>query len=117
VPSVAPTTVTKWIGKLAGGLYVKTLIVCDGDAALEEKGGLVASYKKHGMLEGLIDITVNREKLWQDGWTGRDFTDDIKFVHPAKWHGKNRMGKNLTGFGNVLIDNVSFKPGDCVAVR
>lgn len=96
---------------------MKTLIVCDGDAALEEKGGLVASYKKHGMLEGLIDITVNREKLWQDGWTGRDFTDDIKFVHPAKWHGKNRMGKNLTGFGNVLIDNVSFKPGDCVAVR
>lgn len=113
----APTAVTKWIARLAGGLYVKTLIICNGDEALEEKGGQVARYKEKGRLDGLIHITLNREKLWQGGWTGREFTDDIQFASPAKWHGKNRMGQNRTGFGSVLIDNISFKPGDCVAVR
>lgn len=113
-PAGEHTTVTKWIRKLVGGLYVKTLLVCDGDAALEQKGGLVASYKEQGKLEGLIDITFNREKLWQCGWTGRGYTEAIELIPPVKWQDKRLRKK---GYGAAFIDKIRYLPGECVTVR
>ncbi|KFY29605.1 hypothetical protein V494_08624 [Pseudogymnoascus sp. VKM F-4513 (FW-928)] len=108
------TTVTRWIGRLVGGLYVKTLLVCNGDDALNEKGGLVESYVQKRKLDGLIDITVNRDKLREQGWTGRDYTDKVELVPPVKWVDK-KLSKKF--YGVAFIDKDRFLPGDCITVR
>lgn len=108
------TTVTRWIGRLVGGLYVKTLLVCNGDDALNQKGGLVESYVQKRKLDGLIDITVNRDKLREQGWSGRDYTDKVELVPPVKWVDKKALKKF---YGVAFIDKDRFLPGDCITVR
>lgn len=108
------TTVTRWIGRLVGGLYVKTLLVCNGDDALNQKGGLMESYVQKGKLGGLIDMTVNRDKLREQGWTGRDYTDKVELIHPVKWVDK-KLSKKF--YGAAFIDKDRFLPGDCITVR
>ncbi|KFZ05087.1 hypothetical protein V501_08686 [Pseudogymnoascus sp. VKM F-4519 (FW-2642)] len=108
------TTVTRWIGRLVGGLYVKTLLVCNGDDALNQKGGLMESYVQKGKLGGLIDMTVNRDKLREQGWTGRDYTDKVELIPPVKWVDK-KLSKKF--YGAAFIDKDRFLPGDCITVR
>ncbi|KFY81710.1 hypothetical protein V500_11158 [Pseudogymnoascus sp. VKM F-4518 (FW-2643)] len=108
------TTVTRWIGRLVGGLYVKTLLVCNGDDALNQKGGLVESYVQKRKLGGLIDITVNRDKLREQGWSGRDYTDKVELIPPVKWVDKKSSKKF---YGAAFIDKDRFLPGDCITVR
>lgn len=108
------TTVTRWIGRLVGGLYVKTLLICNGDDALNQKGGLVESYVQKGKLGGLIDMTVNRDKLREQGWTGRDYTDKVELIPPVKWVDK-KLSKKF--YGAAFIDKDRFLPGDCITVR
>lgn len=108
------TTVTRWIGRLVGGLYVKTLLVCNGDDALNQKGGLVESYVQKRKLDGLIDITVNRDKLREQGWSGRDYTDRVELIPPVKWVDKKSLKKFYVA---AFIDKDQFLPGDCITVR
>lgn len=108
------TTVTRWIGRLVGGLYVKTLLVCNGDDALNQKGGLVESYVQKRKLDGLIDITVNRDKLREQGWSGRDYTDKVELIPPVKWVDKKSSKKFYEA---AFIDKDRFLPGDCITVR
>ncbi|KFX99338.1 hypothetical protein O988_03927 [Pseudogymnoascus sp. VKM F-3808] len=108
------TTVTRWIGRLVGGLYVKTLLVCNGDDALNEKGGLMESYVQKGKLDSLIDMTVNRDKLREQGWTGRDYSDEVELIPPVKWVDQKSSKKF---YGAAFIDKDRFLPGDCITVR
>lgn len=108
------TTVTRWIGRLVGGLYVKTLLVCNGEDALNQKGGLVESYVQKRKLDSLIDITVNRDKLRKQGWKGRDYTDKVELIPPVKWMDKKSSKKF---YGAAFIDKDRFLPGDCITVR
>ncbi len=107
------TTVTPWIGMLAGGLYVKTLVVTDElDSAMKDKDGVVANYKRKGQLKSLIDITVNREKLWKEGWDGKHATNVIKFLGEPTWKTESKRG-----YKAVDLDGEVLMVGDCVVVR
>lgn len=112
--ATGPTAVTRWIGRLVGGLYVKTLLICNGDDALNEKGGLVESYVQKRKLDGLIDITVNRDKLREQGWIGRDYTDKVELIPPVKWVDKKSLKKFYRA---AFIDKDRFLTGDCIIVR
>lgn len=107
------TTVTPWIGRLAGGLYVKTLLVTEEfDSALKDKDGVVAEMKSKGELKSIIDMTVNREKLYKEGWDGKHVTYKIGFVGASTWKNANR-----TGYGTVVVDGNKICIGDCVVIR
>lgn len=107
------TTVTPWIGRLAGGLYVKTLLVTEEfDNALKDKDGVVAEMKSKGELKSIIDMTVNREKLWKEGWDGEHVTKEIGFVGKSTWKYGNR-----TGYGIVVVDDQRIRIGDGVMIR
>lgn len=88
-------------------------MVCGGDDALNQKGGLVESYLEKGKLEGLIDTTVNRECTWKNGWVGKNYTEEVKLVPPIKWEDQQLRKR---GYGAALIDDDRFIPGDCVTV-
>lgn len=104
------TTVTKWIRKLVGGLYINTLVVCNNTP---RRRGLADSYVEKGKLDGLIDVTYNREKVWEQGWAGRDYTENIELVRPVKW--QDRLLRRR-GYGAAFIDKDRFIPGDYVTV-
>lgn len=109
-----PTTVTKWISKLAGGLFVRTLLVCDGKNALRNKCGLEAAAGAENMtMEALIDITSDPEAVRRAGWTGRDETIHVNLVGLPIW--KDKTGR--TGYRSAVVDGVIINPGDFVTVR
>jgi hypothetical protein len=110
-----PTTVTKWISKLAGGLFVRTLLVCDGKNALRDKDGLEAAAGAENMtMEALIDITSDPEAVRRAGWTGHDETLRVNLVGLPIWEEK-KTGR--TGYRSAIVDGVIINPGDFVTVR
>jgi hypothetical protein len=109
------TTVTKWISKLAGGLFVRTLLVCDGQEVLKHDAGVKAAAEAEGMsLEAIIDITCDLEVIRRSGWAGRDKTVHVDVVGGPTWNDK-KYGK--IGYGAAVVDGVSIYPGDFVTVR
>jgi hypothetical protein len=110
-----PTTVTKWISRLAGGLFVRTLLVCDGENALRIKDGLEAAAGEENMtMEALIDITSDPEVVRRAGWTGRDETLHVKLLGLPIWKDRNTR---RTGYSSAIVDAVIINPGDFVTVR
>ena len=110
-----PTTVTKWISKLAGGLFVRTLLVCDGKNALRNKDGLEAAAGAENMtMEALIDITSDPEAVRRAGWTGRDETLHVNLLGLPIWKDENTR---RTGYSSAGVDGVIINPGDFVTVR
>jgi hypothetical protein len=109
------TTVTKWVSKLAGGLFVRTLLVCDSENTILNKDGLKAAAEEENMtMEALIDITSGPEAVRRAGWTGRDETVHIDLVGVATWKDKKR---GRTGYASAVVDGVIINPGDFVTVR
>lgn len=110
-----PTTVTKWISKLAGGLFVRTLLVCDGKDALHNKGGLEAAAGAENMtMAALIDITSDPEAIRRAGWTGRDETLHVNLLGLPIWTDKKTR---RIGYSSAVVDGVIINPGDFVTVR
>ena len=68
--------------------------------------------KNKGKLKSIIDMTVNREKLWKEGWNGKHITDSIKFLGKSTWEIDTK-----TGYEKVAVDGQTIKVGDCVAIR
>jgi len=109
------TTVTKWVSKLAGGLFVRTLLVCDSENTLRNKDGLKATAEEENMtMEALIDVTSDPEAVRRAGWTGRDETVHVDLVGLATWKDKKR---GRMGYASAVVDGVVINPGDFVTVR
>jgi hypothetical protein len=102
---------------LAAGLFVRTLIVCDGRDSL---GGLGREAAGHvdGLnadadgVDAIIDITVDPEALRREGWKGSERTEVISWKGPCRWKEDSR-----TGYRAVSVDGTKIKPGDYVMVR
>ncbi len=110
-----PTTVTRWISKLAGGLFIRTLLVCDSKNYLNNNDGLKAAAEAENMtMEALIDITSDPEAVRRAGWTGRDETIYVNLVGIPIWKDKKR---GRTGYGSAIVDGMVINPGDFVTVR
>jgi hypothetical protein len=118
-----PTTVTKWIGRLAGGLFVRTLLVTDGGNAVRGSPGIEAAAEvdqelgsKSGneAIKALINITCDPKVARREAWEGRGETRSVKWVGTAVWrnHAEQRVG-----FSTADVDGDIIHVGDCVAVR
>lgn len=79
---------------------------------MKDKDGIVADMKNNGELKSIIDMTVNREKLWKEGWNGNHITNFIKFLGESTWEMDTR-----TGYAKVAVDGQIMKVGDCVVIR
>jgi hypothetical protein len=118
-----PTTVTKWIGRLAGGLFVRTLLVTDGGDAVRTSPGIEAAAEVDQELSGrssseaikaLIDITCDPKVARRDAWEGREETCSVKWVGNVTW--RNRT-QGRVGYSAADVDGEIIRVGDCVAVR
>ncbi|KAH0545257.1 hypothetical protein FGG08_000711 [Glutinoglossum americanum] len=118
-----PTTVTEWIGRLAGGLFVRTLLVTDGGDAVRTSPGIEAaagvdqelSSKRGGeAIKSLIDITCDPKVARREAWEGRGETHSVKWVGNAIW--RNRTERR-TGYIAADVDGDIIRVGDCVAIR
>jgi hypothetical protein len=112
---VFPIQVTPWIGKLAGGLFVRTLLICRGENALRDREGLEATAEAEDMtMEALIDITTDPEAVRRAGWSGREETVLINFVGHPIWK-DDSTGR--IGYSSAVVDGIIIRPGDFVTVR
>ncbi|KAH0558938.1 hypothetical protein GP486_004436 [Trichoglossum hirsutum] len=118
-----PTTVTKWIGRLAGGLFVRTLLVTDGGDAVRSSPGIETAAEVDQELGGksgseaikaLIDITCDPKIARREAWEGRGETRGVKWVGDAIW--RNRAQQRV-GYSAADVDGDIIRVGDCVAVR
>lgn len=109
---------TPWIQKLAGGVYVKNLMVlADSNVkkSQAEKEQIAAEIKeiKRSAEKGLLDTTVNRAKAWNEGWAGKETTEVVEFpLDKPSWTAGSR-----TGYDSAMLDGVEIKVGDTVAIR
>ena len=104
-----------WISKLAGGLFVRILLVCDGENTLHNKYGLEAAAEaKNLTIEALISITNDPQAIRRARWTGRDETVHVNLVGLPIWKDKTR---DRNGYGTAIVDGVVINPGDFVTVR
>lgn len=108
------TTVTKWIGKLAGGLFVRNLLVCGTNKDENESGFEEAARAENTTVQALIDMTVDPEEIRRAGWTGRKVTEEITLVGKL-WDDTDGSGK--VGYASARVDGVHLEPGDFVTVR
>jgi BAH domain/C-5 cytosine-specific DNA methylase len=118
-----PTTVTRWIGRLAGGLFVRTLLVTDGGDAIRSSPGIEAAVEvdkeldsKSGseVIKALIDITCDPKVARREAWKGRRETNSVRWIGRPIW--RNHAERRAT-YSAVDIDGDIIHVGDCVAVR
>ncbi|KAI9769140.1 MAG: hypothetical protein M1840_004491 [Geoglossum simile] len=118
-----PTTVTRWIGRLAGGLFVRTLLVTDGGDAVRSSPGIEAAVEvdeeldsKSGseVIKALIDITCDPKVARREAWEGRRETISVRWI--GKPISRNHAERR-TVYGAVDVDGDIIRVGDCVAVR
>lgn len=83
-------------------------------SALEERDAIVAAeMKSSGDAEGLLDMTADREKLWSQGWTGKEETEVVEFpLDEPSW-----TSGTQTGYDYAILDGVKICVGDNVAIR
>ncbi|KAI9736586.1 MAG: hypothetical protein M1818_006097 [Claussenomyces sp. TS43310] len=107
------------IGRLAGGLFLRTLLVCNGKEALGDGVGTEAAADVEDLdatkagIAALIDVTCDPELLRRSAWQGNKVTKYISWVGSQTW--KDPSGK--IGYASVVIDGIVFKAGDYVTVR
>jgi DNA-cytosine methyltransferase len=104
------TTVTRWIGCLAGGLFLRTLLVCGEEDALNTN----TLDDSDGNIQDLINITCDPKIDRCATWKGRTQIKDIHFVGSPTWTDKK---SERIGYNAVIIDHITYKVSDCIAIR
>lgn len=107
------------IGRLAGGLFLRTLLVCGGKDALQNGIGIATAAGVEDLegndegIAALIDVTCDPELIRRSSWQGNQITERINLIGSPIW--KEKSGK--IGYASAVVDKTHIKPGDYVAVR